>query len=83
MGVASVEDIDKACVFGAGHPMGPFRLNDLTGLDLSYIMAMEAFRALVIRLICRRLRWLSTIVRASMARRRGRAGMNIALVKGD
>ena len=44
MGVASVEDIDKACVFGAGHPMGPFRLNDLTGLDLSYIMAMEAFR---------------------------------------
>ncbi|HCY85064.1 MAG TPA: 3-hydroxyacyl-CoA dehydrogenase, partial [Desulfobacteraceae bacterium] len=23
MGVASVEDIDKACVYGAGHPMGP------------------------------------------------------------
>jgi 3-hydroxybutyryl-CoA dehydrogenase len=45
MGVASVEDIDKACVYGAGHPMGPFRLNDLTGLDLSYIMGMEAFRA--------------------------------------
>ena len=45
MGVVSVEDIDKACVFGAGHPMGPFRLNDLTGLDLSYIMAMEAFRS--------------------------------------
>lgn len=45
MGVASVEDIDKACVFGAGHPMGPFRLNDLTGLDLSYTMLMEAFKA--------------------------------------
>lgn len=44
MGVATVEDIDKACVYGAGHPMGPFRLNDLTGLDLSYIAAMEAFR---------------------------------------
>lgn len=44
MGVASHEDIDKACVFGAGHPMGPFRLNDLTGIDLSYIMGMEAFR---------------------------------------
>lgn len=44
MGVADVEDIDKACVFGAGHPMGPFRLNDLTGLDLSYIMRMEKFR---------------------------------------
>jgi len=44
MGVAEVEDIDKACVHGAGHPMGPFRLNDLTGLDLSYIMRMERFR---------------------------------------
>ena len=45
MGVASHEDIDKACVFGAGHPMGPFRLNDLTGIDLSYIMMVEAFQA--------------------------------------
>lgn len=44
MGVASVEDIDKACVYGAGHPMGPFRLNDLTGIDLNYIMSLEAFR---------------------------------------
>jgi 3-hydroxybutyryl-CoA dehydrogenase len=44
MGVATPEDIDKACVYGAGHPMGPFRLNDLTGIDLTYIMSMEAFR---------------------------------------
>ena len=44
MGVASYEDIDKACVYGAGHPMGPFRLNDLTGLDLSYDIGMERFR---------------------------------------
>ena len=44
MGVASFEDIDKACVYGAGHPMGPFRLNDLTGLDLSYDIYMERFR---------------------------------------
>jgi 3-hydroxybutyryl-CoA dehydrogenase len=44
MGIATVEDIDNACVYGAGHPMGPFRLNDLTGLDLSYIMGMENFR---------------------------------------
>ena len=41
--LASIEDIDKACVLGAGHPMGPFRLNDLTGLDLSYIAMMEKF----------------------------------------
>ncbi|MBU2647302.1 3-hydroxyacyl-CoA dehydrogenase family protein [bacterium] len=45
MGVAGVEDIDKACVFGAGHPMGPFTLNDLTGIDLTYTIGMEAFRA--------------------------------------
>lgn len=44
MGVASVEDIDKACVYGAGHPMGPFRLMDLTGIDLAYTMDMENFR---------------------------------------
>jgi len=44
MGVASFEDIDKACVYGAGHPMGPFRLNDLTGLDLSFDIGMELFR---------------------------------------
>jgi 3-hydroxybutyryl-CoA dehydrogenase len=44
MGVASMEDIDKAQVYGAGHPMGTFRLMDLTGIDLNYIMGMEAFR---------------------------------------
>ena len=44
MGIATAEDIDKACVFGAGHPMGPFRLMDLTGVDLNYIMSMERFR---------------------------------------
>jgi 3-hydroxybutyryl-CoA dehydrogenase len=43
MGVASFEDIDKACVYGAGHPMGPFRLNDLTGIDLTYDVCMSHF----------------------------------------
>jgi len=44
MGVASFEDIDKAQIYGAGHPMGAFRLMDLTGLDLAYIRSMEKFR---------------------------------------
>ncbi|MBW2062899.1 MAG: 3-hydroxyacyl-CoA dehydrogenase family protein [Deltaproteobacteria bacterium] len=44
MGVASYEDIDNACIYGAGHPMGPFRLMDLTGIDLAYTMGMEAFK---------------------------------------
>jgi len=43
MGVASAEDIDKACVYGAGHPMGPFRLMDLTGIDLAYDIGMSHF----------------------------------------
>jgi len=39
-----LEDIDKAQVYGAGHPMGAFRLMDLTGLDLAYTMSMERFQ---------------------------------------
>lgn len=41
--MASFEDIDKACVYGAGHPMGPFRLMDLTGIDLTYDVGMSHF----------------------------------------
>jgi 3-hydroxybutyryl-CoA dehydrogenase len=33
-GVASIEDIDKAMKFGLGHPLGPFELQDLVGLDI-------------------------------------------------
>jgi len=34
-GVASAEDIDRACVLGLGHPIGPLRLLDLLGHDLN------------------------------------------------
>jgi 3-hydroxybutyryl-CoA dehydrogenase len=44
MGITSAEDIDKAYVYGAGHPMDPFWLMDLTGIDLPYIMSVERFR---------------------------------------
>ena len=43
MGIATYEDIDKACVHGGGHPMGPFRLMDLQGLDLAYDINMGRF----------------------------------------
>ncbi|MFZ0584541.1 MAG: 3-hydroxyacyl-CoA dehydrogenase NAD-binding domain-containing protein [Candidatus Acidiferrales bacterium] len=33
-GIASAEDIDKALTLGLNHPMGPFELVDLVGLDV-------------------------------------------------
>lgn len=33
-GIASAEDIDKALKLGLNHPMGPFELVDLVGLDI-------------------------------------------------
>lgn len=44
MGVASYEDIDTAVVYALGHPMGPFRLMDLTGIDLAYYIGMERYQ---------------------------------------
>lgn len=38
-GLATIEDIDKALKYGLGHPMGPFELNDLTGLDVGVQVA--------------------------------------------
>jgi len=35
-GVASVEDIDAACRTALGHPMGPFEVMDLAGIDIGY-----------------------------------------------
>lgn len=43
-GVASLEDIDIAVKNGLGHPMGPFELLDLTGIDLEYDVLMEKYR---------------------------------------
>lgn len=42
-GVASVEDIDRACKFGMGHPVGPFELYDNTALDLNLQVQTELF----------------------------------------
>ena len=38
-GVASVEDFDTAIQLGLGHPMGPFALLDLIGLDTVLLIA--------------------------------------------
>lgn len=44
-GYASPEDVDKACSGGLNHPMGPFRLLDLTGLDLAFQIRENKFKA--------------------------------------
>lgn len=41
-GVASVEDIDKATKLALGHPMGPFEVADMVGLDIG----LEVLRGL-------------------------------------
>lgn len=42
-GVASVEDIDIACEKGLNYPMGPFRLMDLTGIDVNYFVRCDRY----------------------------------------
>lgn len=41
-GVASIEDIDKAARMALGHPMGPFEVADMVGLDIG----LEVLRGL-------------------------------------
>ena len=43
-GVASFEDIDRACELGLNHPMGPFKLADFSGLDIGYNARNEIFQ---------------------------------------
>lgn len=43
-GYASAEDIDLAVVKGLGHPMGPLRLLDSTGIDVSYLARLDEFQ---------------------------------------
>lgn len=35
-GYLTYQEVDTACEQGLGHPMGPFRLMDMTGIDLTY-----------------------------------------------
>ena len=42
-GIATVEDIDTACEKGLHYPMGPFRLMDLTGIDVNYYVRVDRY----------------------------------------
>lgn len=43
-GYASAEDIDLAVTKGLGHPMGPLRLLDITGIDVSYLARLDEYQ---------------------------------------
>jgi 3-hydroxybutyryl-CoA dehydrogenase len=43
-GVASFEDIDTAVEKGLNWPMGPFRLGDFSGLDVTYNARLHMYR---------------------------------------
>lgn len=43
-GYATHEEIDLAAEKALRHPMGPFRLMDLTGIDVGYLVRMEKHR---------------------------------------
>jgi 3-hydroxybutyryl-CoA dehydrogenase len=42
-GYASAADIDLAVAKGLGHPMGPLRLLDSTGIDVSYLARLDEY----------------------------------------
>ncbi|MFQ5871182.1 MAG: 3-hydroxyacyl-CoA dehydrogenase family protein [Candidatus Geothermarchaeales archaeon] len=44
-GVASVADVDTAMKLGFGHPMGPFELSDLIGLDVRLDILRSIYEA--------------------------------------
>ena len=44
-GYLTPQEVDMACELGLGHPMGPFRLMDLTGVDLTYDLMRPAVEA--------------------------------------
>ncbi|MCF8565228.1 3-hydroxyacyl-CoA dehydrogenase family protein [Alicyclobacillus tolerans] len=43
-GIASFEDIDVAVTKGLNHPIGPFALMDLTGIDVNYLVRMQRYQ---------------------------------------
>jgi 3-hydroxybutyryl-CoA dehydrogenase len=73
-GIADKEDIDKAVKFGLNHPMGPFELMDLTGLDIiSYVN--EVFKDYLPKELKHTTPYsLQTMIRAGRLGRKTKAG---------
>jgi 3-hydroxybutyryl-CoA dehydrogenase len=43
-GYATFEEVDLAAEKALGHPMGPFRLLDMTGVDISYLVSQDRYK---------------------------------------
>ncbi len=73
-GIASKDDIDKAIKFGLNHPMGPFELMDLTGIDIAYFVN-EVFKTDLPREMKHTTPYsLRTMIRAGRLGRKTKAG---------
>jgi 3-hydroxybutyryl-CoA dehydrogenase len=44
-GYASFEEVDLAAEKALGHPLGPFRLMDLTGIDLAFMIRAAIYKS--------------------------------------
>lgn len=73
-GIADKEDIDKAVKFGLNHPMGPFELMDLTGIDIAYYVN-EVFKDYLPKELKHTTPYsLRTMIRAGRLGRKTKAG---------
>ena len=70
-----MEDIDIACEKGLNYPMGPFRLMDLTGIDVTIWFVAIVIQTAEMSATNQTLLWKKNTRKASLAAKQERGGM--------